>query len=133
MSSEFLEFRDRICKLVRLLSSDIDGERLAAVAGMDRTLKNAGMTFHDLADTVADRIVEVVKVKEVSVDRAAAESWINAANEMLSGTRLQGHERKFVADMRNKFTLRPTFEPSEKQAKWFLYLHSRVIGEETKG
>jgi hypothetical protein len=90
------EFRDRLCKLVRLLSSNIDGERLGAVAGLDRTLKNAGLSFHDLADTIADQIIEVVKVKEVQVDRTCQESWIEAANAMLKGKGLVDYERKFV-------------------------------------
>jgi hypothetical protein len=122
------EVRDRLCKLVRLLSSDIEGERLGAVAGIDRTLKNAGMTFHDLADTIADRIVEVVRIREVPVDRTNVESWIDAANQMLATNELQDYERKFVGDMKTKFTLRRNFEPTEKQANWFVFLHNRIIG-----
>jgi hypothetical protein len=122
------EIRDRLCKLVRLLSSDVEGERLGAVAGIDRTLKSAGVTFHDLADTVADRIVEVVRIKEVPVDRTNIESWIEAANRMLATNELQDHERKFVGDMRTKFRLRKGFEPTEKQSNWFVFLHNRIIG-----
>jgi hypothetical protein len=101
------DIRDRLVKLVRLLSSDKEGERLAAVAGIERALRSAGLSFHDLADTIANRIVQVVKKVEVQVDRTAADSWVDAADEMLGTQGLTDYERNFVRDIKNKFKLRP--------------------------
>jgi hypothetical protein len=42
----------KLAKLLRLLSSDKDGEVLAAVAAIKRTLDIADMDLHDLADAV---------------------------------------------------------------------------------
>ena len=43
---------DRLAKLVRLLGSDKDGEVLAAIAALKRTLDIADMDLHDLADAL---------------------------------------------------------------------------------
>jgi hypothetical protein len=41
---------DKIAKLLRLLASDKDGEVLATVAALGRTLLASELCFHDLAD-----------------------------------------------------------------------------------
>jgi len=41
--------RAKVAPLIRLLSSPIEGERLAAVGGIGRVLKGAGLGFHELA------------------------------------------------------------------------------------
>ena len=41
-----------MAKLIRLLASDVDGEVLAAVRALGRTLKAGGCDFHDLAGLV---------------------------------------------------------------------------------
>jgi hypothetical protein len=40
---------DKVSKLVPLLASDKDGERVGAVAAIDRVLKSANLDWHDLA------------------------------------------------------------------------------------
>jgi hypothetical protein len=42
----------KVAKLVRLLGSDQDGEIVAAVAALRRTLGVAGIDLHDLADVI---------------------------------------------------------------------------------
>ena len=44
--------RPALAKLIRLLASDVDGEVLAAVRALGRTLKASGCDFHDLAGLV---------------------------------------------------------------------------------
>jgi hypothetical protein len=44
----------KIDRLVRLLSSPVDGERLGAVHALERVLKAAGASFHDLADRIVN-------------------------------------------------------------------------------
>jgi hypothetical protein len=41
--------RDKLAKLVPLLATDKDGERVGTVAAIDRVLKNSGCDWHDLA------------------------------------------------------------------------------------
>lgn len=42
--------------LIRRLSTDHDGERLATIAAIERLLAGRGLRFHDLADLVGDGI-----------------------------------------------------------------------------
>jgi hypothetical protein len=44
--------RPALAKLIRLLSSDVDGEVVAAARAMTRTLRSVGNDLHDLADLV---------------------------------------------------------------------------------
>jgi hypothetical protein len=44
-----LTVRDKLGKLLPMLSSDHDGERVGAVAAIERVLKNHGRDWHDLA------------------------------------------------------------------------------------
>lgn len=44
--------RAKVAPLIRLLSSPIEGERLAAVGGISRVLKGAGLGFHELASAL---------------------------------------------------------------------------------
>src|SRR5262245_13359160 len=94
--------KDRIIQLVRLiLSSDKDGEILSAVYALQRTLQASGKSCHDLAETIAGKIMEVQVVKTKIVERivqsrADADSWIEAADKLLATRRLADREREFV-------------------------------------
>jgi len=44
--------RAKVAPLIRLLSSPIEGERLAAVGGIGRVLRSAGLSFHELAGAI---------------------------------------------------------------------------------
>ena len=46
--------RQKLAKLIRMLSSDVDGEALAAARAIVRDLNKAGLDIHDLADFVVD-------------------------------------------------------------------------------
>jgi hypothetical protein len=55
MSNELTpEVKEKLQKLVRLLSSDKEGEVLAAVSAMDRLLEKAGLDFHTFADFLTE-------------------------------------------------------------------------------
>jgi hypothetical protein len=45
---------DRLAKLIRLLGSERDGEVLAAVSAMRRTLQTAGLDLHAIAARITD-------------------------------------------------------------------------------
>ncbi len=113
--------KERLCSLVRLLSTPVDGERLGAVRGIDRILKAAGLSFHDLASAIKQ---SPLVVDEESVDDAL--SWLKAAEAMLDSGGLSEREAKFVADMCSRFT-RPGFEPTKKQSSWFVAIYRRVV------
>lgn len=59
--------RAKLAPLIRLLSSPVDGERLAAVGGLGRVLRGAGLTFHELAHAIE-------RPQEVAAPRAQASS-----------------------------------------------------------
>jgi len=134
---------DKLGKLLRLLSSSHDGEVVAAARGIDRTLKNAGLDIHVLADGIATdkkfTEADALEIYQKGVDagrRAATQqqqpvfrdvdpSWRAIACECLHSERLRDQkERDFVADM-VRWTVRGG-EPTEKQAKWLRSIYVRV-------
>ena len=50
--AESLTAKTQFGKLLRLLASDKDGEVIAAVAAIKRTLASRSLDFHDLADAI---------------------------------------------------------------------------------
>jgi hypothetical protein len=123
MASDFN--KQRLCNLIRLLSTPVDGERLGAVCGIDRILRAAGLSFHDLAAAIDS--------SPLVVDEAAAgtNSWIDAGREMLEAEGLAENERKFVEDMLRRYSS-PTFEASEKQMNWYVSIYRRVVQGRSK-
>jgi hypothetical protein len=115
--------KEQLARLIRLLSSPVDGERLGAVCGIERILRSAGLSFHELAAAVL--------ASSLNVDESVgnARSWIDAGNKLL-GTDLRDHERKFVRDMISRFESQPHgFKPTEKQTAWFVSLWKRELKE----
>ena len=95
-------------KLVRLLSSDVDGERLASLAAIDRTLKASHLTWHDVGEAVERHLARPTI--------PARPPWQTLAQESLrqGGTyRLKQGERQFLVSMSSW-----TAEPSERQWTW---------------
>jgi hypothetical protein len=113
--------KERLCNLIRLLSSPVEGEKLAAVYGIERILTAAGLTFHDLAMTV--------QLSPLLIDGAgqAALSWVDAGYKLLKAGSLTEHEKKFVTDMIERFASNSNFKPSEKQVNWFVVLYKRCV------
>jgi hypothetical protein len=52
---------DLLANLVRLLASDNEGERLGAVAAMERILRRFDLTFNDVAETMAAGLWEFIE------------------------------------------------------------------------
>lgn len=111
--------KERLCSLIRLLGTPVDGEQLGAVYGIDRILRAAGLSFHDLAQAVA-RSSLVVDGEQPSND------WIVAGREILEAGGLSPNEQKFVEQMLERFTSH-TFEPTQKQMNWFVMIYRRVV------
>lgn len=56
VSGALAALAQRLDPLIRRLSSDHEGERLATVAAIERVLRAHGLDFHDLAGVVGDGI-----------------------------------------------------------------------------
>jgi hypothetical protein len=110
--------RDKLAKLVRLLATDKDGERAAAVLAMRRTLEGAGLTFHDFA--------EMVLWARGAPEQGTAQWWLEVTEYLLNTQRLAGYEMKFVEDMRLRFRLNPNYPASQKQTSWMVSLYTRL-------
>ena len=95
-----------------MLSSDRDGEIVAAANAVGRLLEAAGLDWHDLADAIS-----------LPPDRhAPTGNWRDMARECRgNGHRLSAKEFAFVLDMAIS-----EHEPSPKQAAWLRAIFNRV-------
>jgi hypothetical protein len=114
-----------IAKLVRLLSSDKDGERLGAVAAMQRHLDAQGLDFNDLADriTSGDHSKVAKSLTEAAYNRGHP-SWFQMAQTCAADGSLGPRDRDF-ADQMLWLTARGR-EPSAKQGQWLASLYART-------
>jgi hypothetical protein len=104
----------RISKLLRLLSTPLDGEALGAVRALQRVLADAGANFHHLADIVeANWRAQVVDLFGKSEPKL--KPWQQQAAELLKYPEvlLGGRERNFVGNMRKS-----RYAPTALQEKW---------------
>jgi len=134
---------DKLGKLIRLLSSDKDGEVLAAARAIGRTLDGEKLTIHDLAEGLAsggakftepdaEEIYRHGKAdgrREADHDgrsRSIGEpTWNEIARECEAASgRLSEREREFVSDM-VRGTVRDG-KPTKKQANWLRAIYARV-------
>jgi hypothetical protein len=134
---------DKLGKLIRLLSSDKDGEVLAAARAIGRTLNSEKLTIHDLAEGVTGGGTKFTESDAAEIYRRGREdgrreadhdggfhsvdepTWNEIARECEAASgRLNEREREFVSDM-VRWTVR-NGEPTEKQAKWLRSIYARV-------
>lgn len=122
---------DKLGKLVRLLTSDRDGEVVAAARGINRTLKNAGLDIHVLAAAIEQSGGQPAGQYTANDERpkwAGGEQtdWHAVASECAAHpNRLRDQrEKDFVADMVAWTELGG--QPTEKQAKWLRAIYLRV-------
>ncbi len=114
----------KIDPLIRRLASDKDGERLACVAAIERQLGKAGLTFHDLADTLTSAPEPPAENNEVMAftNYAEAVEWILATdNGELTATQI-----RFVESMSEILERWP---PRPRQAEWLRSLVVRLGGQ----
>jgi hypothetical protein len=129
-------------KLLKLLTSDKDGEVVAAARAIKRTLNSAGTDIHELAERVKGggglSKAEMQKIYDAGVrdgkDAAAADgkfadvegpSYLEMAEFCVEhdNGRLTAKERDFVDDM-TRWCIRR--EPTEKQARWLHLIWVRL-------
>jgi hypothetical protein len=133
---------EKLEKLVRLLSSDKEGEVVAAAHAIKRALANAGSDIHELAERIKGGKLSESEMRkiydagyEAGKDESAAEkgfsdttagpSWLQMAEYCAEhdNGRLTERERGFIDDM-TRWCLRR--EPTEKQGKWLHLLYVRI-------
>jgi hypothetical protein len=134
----------RLAKLIRLLASDKNGELVAAVHAIKRTLESGGLDLHTLADGIeqsngkkfTEEEAREIYQRGVEDGRKAAEapvnfstvgepSWNDIACECeANAARLSPREQEFVRDMCSWTVNSGT--PTEKQAKWLRSIWARV-------
>jgi hypothetical protein len=141
---------NKLAAAVRMLSSDRDGDVIAAARAMLRMLKGAGADIHVLAerlekpngggptDAQMKRLYDAgyrAGLREAENGRHGSEAFYNvdgtphwheiARHCQQRNNRLRENERTFVNDMAAKTVWR---EPTEKQAKWLRSIFFRLGG-----
>jgi hypothetical protein len=141
----------KIASLIRLLSSDQDGEVVGAARALVRTLKSTGADIHVLADRVEH--ANSGKLTDAEMQKlfdAGFQAGVHAVENKQHGSgdfhnvdglpnwheiarfcqqndnRLRENERQFVSDMAARTVWR---EPTEKQAKWLRSIFYRLGGK----
>jgi hypothetical protein len=115
---------DKLGKLLRMLSSDKDGEALAATAAIKRTLAAEGSDIHSLADALCKPAPPPPRPEPQRPPPKDDPDWHGIACECEAHSeRLTEREQEFVSDM-VAWKLRKA--PTEKQQSWLLSIYGRV-------
>ena len=107
-----------LAKLIRLLSSDRDGEVVASVHAMRRLLASVGLSLHDLADAIE------LPARASQHDDDADDWRVMAKTCAQHAYTLSERERTFVLTMTRWCGL-----PSRKQLDWLFSISERVRRE----
>jgi hypothetical protein len=129
-------------KLLKLLTSDKEGEVVAAARAIKRTLDGAGSDIHELAERIKGggklSESEMRKIYDAGVRDGKDAAAVNTGFSSVDGPsylemarycvqhdngRLTPKERGFVEDMERWCCRR---EPSEKQGKWLHVLYVKL-------
>lgn len=120
----------RLSKLIPRLATDHDGEVLATVAAIRRTLEGAGLDLHALAAVLSDpspaprpkapRRAPRKKKSKAPDPMAEVAIWCRD-NE---AGRLNPREREFIHDMIERLHL--WGDLTEKQAAWLHVIHAKL-------
>ena len=102
----FYQTVPKLCKLLPRLASNHDGEVVATVAAIERTLHSVGLDWHDLADIIGQ-----------SGRQPDAASVLRDMAETLHGLpNLSAWEREFIPDMRRLLAAGARLTDKQEQA-----------------
>ncbi len=106
----------KIAKLIPRLASSHDGEVIATVHAIRRTLEGAGLDLHALAASLAIR----------PADDGEPATWQELATwcRNIGQHRLSLKEFLFVSDMAHRLVC--DGEPTEKQAAWLRAIYAKL-------
>ena len=111
-----------VSKLIARLGSDHDGEILATVDAIKRTLRNAGCDLHDLAGAISPAAIAV------GISPTPAGSWRSQlAYCQARSFLLREHEREFVRQLAAR--PRAWTGPFPKQRDWLAAIYARLWTE----
>jgi hypothetical protein len=115
----------KLSKLIPMLATEHDGEVVAAVRAISRTLKGAGMDFHALVEALCEP-KHGTYVPPPPPPEKQPETWCEIAIWCRNhdGGDLSYKERKFVLDMIRRTAT--GYEPTEKQATWLRALRVKL-------
>jgi hypothetical protein len=106
----------KIALIVPRLGSPHDGEIIASARAIERTLKGAGLDWHDMAAALAetDQHVRNEAVAPIwsELDLARRWGWIRL---LIDQTRLTAWERSFAASIADRLVIQPFGRLSMKQ------------------
>src|SRR5262245_7535972 len=109
-----------LAKLIRLLSSDREGEVVASVHAMRRVLASVGLSLHDLADAIELPARGICNADTPSDDDP---DWRVMAKTCAQCPHLLSErEISFVTTM-----TRWRGKPSRKQAEWLEAIYDRIM------
>jgi hypothetical protein len=141
----------RLAAIIRMMSSNKDGDVLNAGRALDRTLKSVGCDIHDLAEVIEH--ANGGKLNEAEMKKlynAGYEAGMKAVESRQYGSgdfhnvdglpdwheiarfcqqnsiRLRENERQFVSDMASRTVWR---QPTPKQEKWLRSIFYRLGGK----
>lgn len=141
----------KLAKLLPMLSSDHDGEVIAAVRAMERVLKSEGKSLHDLAGMLsAPPHVNAAKSARKPRQRKQREAastrpegggavhieWSRVVElgPRLLACPLNEREREFVFSLCGwAMRMKERFRTTEKQAAWLDVIVATYLGEASNG
>lgn len=138
------ETRERLAKLIPRLATDHDGEVVATVRAIQRTLKAAGMDLHDLAKSLGQEPQVIIRYKEVYREAPQPEQkfhmeepklslseqfdrWAFVFQRMDKG-RVSSNEREFIHDIAGNFDGGRRL--THRQEKWLVDIYNRLKARE---
>lgn len=121
MSTAFASVAPKIAKLLPRLASNHDGEVIATVRAIRRTLEGAGADLHTLAATVAGGGSDQQRRDEIEPD------WRDIVTRLLRRSEdLDDREYAFVVNMAR--FIRAGSAPTHRQGEWLLWIVEKVLG-----
>ena len=116
--------RNKVAKLLPLLSSDRDGERVGTVAAIDRVLKSEKLDWHDLAAQItAEPAVQMP-------DEINSDNLIDLIEEIrASGVTFSTSSKGFLNSLAGRARIYDAVFLSRKQQHWLANLAAKARAE----
>lgn len=119
----------KLSRLIPMLATVHDGEVVATVRAIDRTLRSAGLDLYDLARAVTAPRIDVV---HSDIDEPKPASQPSSLRDIAvwlrthATHRMDFKERTFVVEMASRLSMGR--EASTKQEKWLQAIFYRLYG-----
>lgn len=121
--------RDKLAKLVPLLSSNHNGERAGALAAIDRVLKSAGLDWHDFTGWLTAPTSAALPPPRTEVEMSMLDHELVALIEVLRAScRFTPRSEDFLDSLLDRAGRFDVVHLSPKQKRWLddLVLKARL-------